>query len=83
MANQYLVFFLDSQRYALHLSAVDRVARIVHITPVSIAPDIVLGIVNMEGVVIPVMNVRQRFNLPKREISPSDRLIFAAPNGVP
>ena len=77
MANPYLVFFLDSQRYALHLSAVDRVARIVHITPVPIAPDIVLGIVNMEGRVIPVINVRQRFNLPKRAISLSDRLIFA------
>ena len=49
----------------------------VHITPVSSAPDILLGIVNLEGVVIPVMDVRQRFNLPEREISLSDRLIFA------
>ena len=77
MANQYLVFILDCQRYALHLSAVDRVVRIVHITPVPIAPDIVLGIVDMEGGVIPVINVRQRFNLPKRAISLRDRLIFA------
>lgn len=77
MANQYLVFILDSQRYALHLSAVDRVVRIVHITPVPIAPDIVLGIVNIEGRVIPAINVRQRFNLPKRAISLSDQLILA------
>jgi purine-binding chemotaxis protein CheW len=77
MTNQYLVFLLDDQRYALHLSAIDRVVRMVHITPVSGAPDILLGIVNLEGVVIPVMDVRQRFNLPEREISLSDRLIFA------
>jgi purine-binding chemotaxis protein CheW len=77
MANQYLVFILDSQRYALHLSAVDRVVRVVHITPVSSAPDIVLGIVNIEGRVIPAINVRQRFNLPKRAISLSDQLILA------
>ncbi|MDE2366098.1 MAG: purine-binding chemotaxis protein CheW [Betaproteobacteria bacterium] len=77
MANQYLVFVLDSQRYALHLSAVDRVVHMVHITPVSSAPDILLGIVNVEGRVIPAINVRQRFNLPKRAISLSDRLVFA------
>jgi purine-binding chemotaxis protein CheW len=47
------------------------------ITPVSSAPDILLGIVNLEGRVIPVVDVRRRFYLPKREISPSDRLIFA------
>ncbi len=77
MTNQYLVFTLDSQRYALLLSAVDRVVHVVHITPVSSAPDILLGIVNVEGRVIPAINVRQRFNLPKRAISLSDRLIFA------
>jgi purine-binding chemotaxis protein CheW len=77
MTYQYLVFLLDDQRYALHLSAIDRVVRMVHITPVSSTPDILLGIVNLQGVVIPVMDVRQRFNLPEREISLSDRLIFA------
>jgi purine-binding chemotaxis protein CheW len=77
MANQYIVFILDEQRYALHLSAVDRVVRMVHITPLPNAPDIVLGVVNMQGRVIPVINVRQRFNLPKREIALTDQLIFA------
>jgi purine-binding chemotaxis protein CheW len=77
MKNKYLVFLLDEQRYALRLSAVDRVVRMVCITPVSGAPDVLLGIVNLEGRVIPTVDVRQRFNLPKREISPSDRLIFA------
>jgi purine-binding chemotaxis protein CheW len=77
MNNKYLVFLLDEQRYALRLSAVDRVVRMVCITPVSTAPDILLGIVNLEGRVVPTVDVRQRFNLPKREISPSDRLIFA------
>lgn len=77
MTRQYVVFTLDEQRYALHLSAVDRVVRMVHITPLPNAPDIVLGIVNMQGRVIPVINIRQRFNLPRREIVLTDQLIFA------
>lgn len=77
MINQYIVFILDDQRYALYLSAVDRIVRMVHVTPLSSAPDAVLGIVNLQGRIVPVMNVRQRLNLPKREIALSDRLIFA------
>lgn len=77
MANRYIVFILDNQRYALHLPVVERVVRMVHITPLSSAPDIVLGIVNIQGRITPVINVRQRFNLPKREITLTDRLIFA------
>lgn len=75
--NQYVVFILEAQRYALHLSAVDRVVRMVHITPLLKVPDIVLGVVNVQGRVIPVINVRRRFRLPEREIALTDQLIVA------
>ena len=77
MIDQYVVFMLDARRYALRLSAVDRVVRMVHITLLSKAPDIVLGIVNMQGRVIPVINVRRRFRLPEREIALTDQLVIA------
>ena len=77
MDNQYLVFILDNQGYALHLSAVDSVARMVNIIPLPGAPRVVLGVVNMQGRVIPVVNVRQLFKLPKREALLTDQLIFA------
>ena len=75
--NYYLVFFLDDQRYALHLPVVESVARMVYITPLPGAPEIVLGVVNLRGKVVPIVNIRQRFDLPKREILLADWLIFA------
>jgi purine-binding chemotaxis protein CheW len=75
--NHYLVFFLDDQRYSLHLPAVESVARMVYITPLPGAPEIVLGVVNLRGKVVPIVNIRQRFDLPKREILLTDWLIFA------
>jgi purine-binding chemotaxis protein CheW len=75
--NHYLVFSLDDQRYSLHLPAVESVARMVYITPLPGAPEIVLGVVNLRGKVVPIVNIRQRFNLPKREILLTDCLIFA------
>lgn len=77
MDNRLVIFILDGQRYALYLSAVERVVRAVEVTPLPKAPDIVCGIVNVQGRVIPVFNLRRRFHLPEREIAPSDQLIIA------
>lgn len=72
-----IVFVLDRQRYALPLHAVDRVVRMVAITPLPKAPDIVLGVVNYQGRVIPVINMRRRFNLPEKDIALTDQLVVA------
>lgn len=77
MNSSLVVFTLEDRHYALRLAAVERVIRIVEITPLPQAPEIVIGVVNVQGEIIPVVNVRQRFGLPQREISLSDQLIIA------
>ena len=72
-----IVFSLDDRRYALLLPAVDRVVRMVAVTLLPKAPDIVLGVVNIQGRVIPVINMRRRFHLPEREIVLTDQLVVA------
>ena len=62
-----MVFTLDRQRYALPLSVVERVVRMIEITPVPHTPDIVLGVINAQGRVIPVVDIRRRFRLPTRQ----------------
>jgi purine-binding chemotaxis protein CheW len=75
--NQFVVFALDEQRYALDLSDVETTVRAVEVTPLPKAPEIVLGVVNVQGRIVPVVNIRKRFRLPEREIELSDRLIIA------
>lgn len=72
-----VVFTLEGQRCALHLSAVERVVRAVEITPLPKAPEIVLGVINAQGQILPVVDVRRRFRLPARELTLDDRLILA------
>jgi purine-binding chemotaxis protein CheW len=72
-----IVIALDHQRYGLSLSVVDRVVRMVEITPLPKAPDIVLGVVNIQGQVIPVINMRRRFGLPEREPVLTDQMVVA------
>lgn len=70
-------FALDEFHYGLALADVERVVRLVEITSLPQAPEIVLGVVNVQGRIIPVVNIRKRFRLPERELSPEDQLILA------
>ena len=69
---------LDDQKYALFLSAVVRIIRVVEITGLPKAPEIVLGVINMHGLIIPVFDIRKRFRLPQREMQLDDQLIIAS-----
>jgi purine-binding chemotaxis protein CheW len=73
----HVAFTLDEGHYALDLSAVERIIQTVEITLLPEAPDIVLGVINIHGKIIPVVNIRRRFHLPEKDIEPTNRLIIA------
>ena len=75
-----LIFTLDDQRYALRLATVERVIRAAAITPLPKAPEIALGVLDLHGQVIPVINLRLRFGLPQRETRASDQFVIARAN---
>jgi purine-binding chemotaxis protein CheW len=68
---------LDEQRYALHLTAVERIVRAVAVTPLPHAPASVLGVVDVQGQALPVFSLRRRFQQPEREIQLNDRFLVA------
>ncbi len=71
------MFCLDDRRYALHLDAVERVLPSLDVTPLPKAPEIVLGLINIKGKIMPALDVRKRFRLPEREVGLHDHLIVA------
>jgi purine-binding chemotaxis protein CheW len=71
-------FNLDDGKFALFLSAVMRIIRVVEITSLPKAPEIVLGVINMHGQVIPVFDIRKRFRLPQRDTQLGDKMIVAS-----
>ncbi|KVW94799.1 chemotaxis protein CheW [Thiobacillus denitrificans] len=75
--DEYVVLCFDALRIALPLSVVERVIRAVYVTPLPGAPAIVSGVANLQGRVIPVVNMRRRFRLPEREMALTDRLVIA------
>ncbi len=74
---QLVTFLLGDQRYALHLDAVERVITAAEITLLPKGPEIVLGLINIKGRIIPALNVRRRFRLQEREMKLEDHFIIA------
>jgi len=75
---QLVVFTLEEQRYAVPLAAVERVVRAVESTALPQAPPIVLGIINVGGRLVPLVDIRKRFRLPERDVGLNDQLIIAS-----
>ncbi len=78
---QLVVFTLDDNHYAMCLSAVERAVRAVEVTPLPKAPEIVSGVINLEGTIVPVLNIRRRFRLPERETGLNDQFLIARTAG--
>ncbi len=72
-----VIFALDEQRFGLDIAAIERVVRVVEITPLPDAPTGVIGIVNLQGRVLPVLDLRRRFHFPAREMQLSDHFLIA------
>ena len=51
--------------------------QVVEVTPLPKATEIVLGVVNLQGRIVPTLNIRKRFRLPDQDVKLSDRLIIA------
>lgn len=80
-ARHYVVFRLDHHHYALPLTQVARVVRMVAVTPVPDEPPWILGVIDMAGQVLPVIDLRQRFAYPPRPPALTDRLLITHATG--
>lgn len=73
---QFLVFRLGDDEFGLPIEAVDEVARVPEqITRLPKAPKFLEGVVNLRGEVLPVVDQRRRFDMPKLERTEGRRLI--------
>lgn len=68
---------VDGQTYALHLESVDRVLRMAEVTPLPGAPEVVEGVINIQGEVLTIVSIRRRLGLAERGVALSDSLVLA------
>lgn len=72
---QFVTFVLMDETYGINVMKVQEVLRVSEIAPVPGAPAYVLGIINLRGNVVTVIDTRARFGLPSSEMDEASRII--------
>lgn len=80
---QFVVFRLMNEEYGVPIAAVQEIVRVPEeLTRIPRSPDFVEGVVNLRGVVLPVVDQRRRFGLPSMERSDRQRIMVYTIRGV-
>ena len=81
MVQDLFVFYLGEHRIGLPLGRIVRILQAVEVMELPNSPDVVLGMINVRGQLVPVVDVRLRFGLEPKELEPSDHMIMATSRG--
>jgi purine-binding chemotaxis protein CheW len=72
---EVLEFTLAHERYAVEAHYVRQVATLEHLTPLPCTPAFVLGIVNLRGAILPVLDLKSFFELPVMGLTDLNKII--------
>ena len=77
---QWVTFHLENEKYGIKVMQVQEVLRMTEIAPVPGAPHYVLGIINLRGNVVTVVDTRRRFGLPDVDNDDETRIVIIEAN---
>lgn len=63
VAGKYLTFAVSKERYGLEILKVQEIIKITSITSVPRCPSFIKGVINLRGKIIPVLDLRSKFNI--------------------
>lgn len=81
LVSRWVTFQLDDETYGIDVMQIREVLRCPEISPVPGAPLFVLGIINLRGSVVAIIDTRSRFDLPRCELDDSSRIIILDTGG--
>ena len=77
VTKQHLTFILGGEEYGVDILKVQEIRGWEPATPIPNTPDFVLGVINLRGIVVPIIDLRLRFKLPSAEFGPLTVMIIA------
>ncbi len=82
LRNRFLTFHLGEESYGIEISQITEIIVMQQITKVPDLPESIIGVVNLRGKVISVMDMRKRFHLQSREYDDRTCIIVVDINSI-
>lgn len=80
--NKLIVFRLDGEEYAINVKQVGAIEKVLPITRVPSTPSFIQGVINLRGVVTPVIDLKERFHHIKTALEEQTRIIIVHVNDI-
>ncbi|MGX1430595.1 purine-binding chemotaxis protein CheW [Cytobacillus horneckiae] len=77
-----IVFKLKEKEYAIKVNEVLSIEKVNHITRVPGTEKFVKGVINLRGIVVPIIDLRSRFDLEEASYNENTRVIIAVMNEI-
>ncbi|MBX5460591.1 MAG: purine-binding chemotaxis protein CheW [Steroidobacteraceae bacterium] len=74
-AEQFLTFVLGGEEYGVTILQVQGIQGWDRVTPIPNTPDYILGVINLRGAIVPIVDLRRRFGMPAAEFGPTTVVI--------
>ncbi|MBI1423008.1 MAG: chemotaxis protein CheW [Gammaproteobacteria bacterium] len=75
-AQQYLTFLLAGEEYGVDILRVQEIKGWDSVTPIPNTPKYILGVINLRGTIVPIIDLRLRFSLEQLEYGPTTVVIM-------
>jgi purine-binding chemotaxis protein CheW len=75
---QFACFRVGAELYALDIMKIKEIIRPQKLTPIPKAPSFIEGVINLRGVVIPVADLRKRFDQPTSQDNRKNRIVICS-----
>jgi purine-binding chemotaxis protein CheW len=72
---QFLTFVLGGEEYGVTILQVQGIQGWDRVTAIPNTPDYILGVINLRGAIVPIVDLRRRFGLPAAEFGPTTVVI--------
>lgn len=79
--DQYLTFMLHGEEYGVDILRVQEIKGWDRVTPIPNSPEYMQGVINLRGAIVPVIDLRRRFDMPYREYGPTTVVIVLRVKG--
>lgn len=66
-SGQYLTFLLGDETFAFNVLKINEVMEVSQITRIPGANEVMMGVINLRGTVVPVVDLRKKLNMPEKE----------------
>src|SRR5664279_5730798 len=82
MEKQLVIFELGAENFGIEIASVEGINKMLEITKIPKAPGYMMGITNLRGSVLPVIDLKKRFGMAEQEQTSETRIVVANMDGV-